>query len=145
MAGAPGGIPPQMMAMLQAGGAGGPAPSGGAPPPGGPAPAQALGQMLMRQRMMGQGSGGMEEKVLEQCMAQIGKVLQTIMLVNPKAYQTLLKAQQSLHSTVQELKQSAQDDQQHNQLTSSIMQLLQSSPGGAAGTAGAPPTGGRLG
>jgi hypothetical protein len=142
MAGGPPQIPPQMMQMLQAGGAPGGAPGAQPQPPGAPPAAAAIGRMLQGQRQTPQGSGQMETKILEQCMVQIGKVLQTIMMSNPKAYQTLLKAQMSLHSTMQALKEGAQEDQEHGQLTSSIMQLLRSSPGGSTATGGAPGTGG---
>lgn len=141
MAGGAPQISPQMMQMLAAGGAGGP-PGQGAPPPqaggGAPPATAAIGRMLGQQRGMQGGSGQMEQKIIEQCMAQIGKVLQTVMLVNPKAYQSLLKAQMSLHQGSQALKEGAQDDQEHQQLTSSVMQLLQSSQGGSTATGGVP-------
>jgi len=133
-----GGLPPQMMQMLAAGGAPG---GGGQPPPSAPPAAAAIGRMLQGQRTMKGGSGEMETKILEQCMVQVGKVLQTIMMSNPKAYQTLLKAQMSLHSSIQQLKEGAQEDQEHAQMTSSIMSLLNSAPGGAMATGGAGPVG----
>ena len=147
MAGGPQ-ISPQMLQMLQAGGApGAPQGAGQGSAPGGapPAPAAAaIGRMLQGQRMTPQGSGGMEQKILEQCMVSIGKVLQSIMMTNPKAYQTLLKAQMSLHATLQDLKEGAQDEQEHAQMTSSVLQLLRNTPGngsGAGGPAGGPPNG----
>jgi hypothetical protein len=139
MAGMPPQMSPQMMQMLSAGGAGGPpGAGGGAPSPTAPPAAAAIGRMLQGQRMTPQGSGQMESKIIEQCMVQVGKVLQTIMMSNPKAYQTLLKAQMSLHSALQQMKEGAQDEAEHAQMTSSIMQLLRSSPGGSTATGGVP-------
>jgi len=129
-----------MMQMLAAGGA----PQQNNQPSQGPAAppaAAAIGRMLQGQRAMKGGSGEMEIKILEQCMVQQGKVLQTIMMSNPKAYQELLKTQQGLMRTVQSLKEGAQDDQEHAQMTSSIMSLLNSAPGGAMATGGAGPIG----
>ena len=138
MAGAPQ-ISPQMLQMLSAGGQGAP---GGATPPnpqaGAPPAAAAIGRMLQGQRMTPQGSGDMEAKILQQCMVNIGKVLQSIMMVKPKAYATLLKGQSSIHSAIQELKNAQDDEQEHAQMTNSIMQLLHSTPGGSTPTGGVP-------
>jgi hypothetical protein len=131
---------PAMLQMLQAGAAGGARPPAAVPQA--PPAAAAIGRMLQGQRMTPQGSGQMEGRILEQCMVQIGKVLQIIMMSNPKAYQTLLKAQMSLHSALQELKQGAQDQQEHAQMTNSLMQLLKSSQGGPSAVPGAGPAGG---
>jgi len=119
------GAPPGLMAALQGG-------SGGQPqqPPGAAAPAAMIGRMLQGQRMTPQGSGDMEIKILEQCMVNIGKVLQTIMMTKPQAYMELMRAQTSLMKTIQQLKEGVQDAQEHQQMTSSIMNLLRTTGGG---------------
>jgi len=128
-----GGLPPQLMAALQQAQGGGGQPQ---QPPGAAAPAAMIGRMLQGQRQTPQGSGDMEIKILEQCMVQQGKVLQTIMMTKPQAYMELMRAQTSLMKTIQQLREGVQDQQEHQQMTSSIMNLLRSSGGGGQAVPG---------
>ena len=106
---------------------GGIAGAGGPPGPGGPAPNPIAGMMglvgkaLASNKMAG---GKLDSKSLDDVMATVQKLSSQVMHSNPKVYQALLRALQSLHSARGELQQASSRDTAGPPLTSSFLDMV---------------------